>query len=135
MAKRSRCRKAGSGKAKKHSSLNTQMSGQFPTQLAMELALESQRTTASEKILGVRRRWIEAPRFYLTCLYDTFLELSFIFLLLLMHRLYELYVLHPLPLGLKVASIALVSLLGILRIYFVVRFSVAQARSNFERYK
>jgi hypothetical protein len=68
---------------------------------------------------------IECSRFYITCLCNVALELGFVYLLLKLHRLYELHAIDPLPDGkTKAVSVALGLLFEIFNLALVVKFGV-----------
>jgi hypothetical protein len=71
------------------------------------------------------------PKRYAISLYQAVLELSFVSLLLSLHTVYHVYGINLLPDSyFKKVSLALVSLLGILRILQVVKSSVNEFRGN-----
>jgi hypothetical protein len=75
--------------------------------------------------------WVEMPKRYAISLYQAVLELSFVSLLLSLHTVYHVYGINLLPDSyFKKVSLALVSLLGILRILQVVKSSVNEFRGN-----
>jgi hypothetical protein len=75
--------------------------------------------------------WVERPKAYLVDLYKAILELSFVSLLLSMHTVYTIYGIDLLPESyFKKVSLALVSLLGILRILRMVKSSVDELRPD-----
>jgi len=75
--------------------------------------------------------WVERPKAYLVNLYEAVLELSFVALLLSIHTVYHVYGVDLLPESqFKKVSLALVSLLGTLRILRVVVSSVSQFRGD-----
>src|SRR4051812_11848379 len=118
-------RRAGGRKANQIS--RTRRTINTPLMTATSGAPRSEGTTAGTELQhhSVRSELIEMPRFYLTCLYCTVLELGYVYVLLKLHVLFEVYVIDELPLGMKVVSIALVSLLHFLNLILLVKFSVA----------
>jgi hypothetical protein len=75
--------------------------------------------------------WVEKPKAYLVILYEAVLELSFVSILLSIHTVYHVYGIDLLPESpLKKVGLALVSLLGILRILQVVKSSVEEFRGD-----
>lgn len=75
--------------------------------------------------------WVERPKAYLVDLYEAILELSFVALLLSVHTVYHIYGIDLLPESyFKKVSLALVSLLGILRILRMVKSSVDELRRD-----
>ena len=84
------------------------------------------RTITSVRSSTEHSLWVERPKAYLVSLYEAFLELSFISLLLSVHTVYHIYGMDLLPESqFKKVSLALVSLLGILR---VLRMAVSSVK-------
>jgi hypothetical protein len=90
----------------------------------------------AEKSFFALLSWMEYPKFCLTLLSYATVDLCYLYLVLRIHGLYEMYVVEPLPFGtMKVVSAALGLLLLAPSFWMIVRYSVAHFESNVKKLK